>query len=64
MLLEQVRAQEMFFASKRIAEFRHRKTKDSKMLINHLKVSIDDSLPYDSHVSISFSKLAWTFDIC
>ena len=37
-LLEQVRAQEMLFASKRIAEFRDRKTKDSKMLINHLKV--------------------------
>lgn len=33
----QVRAQEMLFASKRIAEFRDRKTKDSKMLINHLK---------------------------
>ncbi|KAG0604760.1 hypothetical protein M758_9G005700 [Ceratodon purpureus] len=33
----QVRAQEMLFASKRIAEFRDRKTKDSKILINHLK---------------------------
>lgn len=30
----------MLFASQRIAEFRERKTKDSKMLINHLKVNL------------------------
>lgn len=30
----------MLFASQRIAEFRDRKTKDSKMLINHLKVNL------------------------
>jgi len=53
----------MLFASQRIAEFRDRKTKDSRVLINHLKVSCFGMLvSHRASASISFSILALIFN--
>lgn len=43
----------MLFASQRIAEFRDRKTKDSKMLINHLKVG-SNIAPLSQYLLITY----------
>ena len=48
----QVRAQEMLFASRQVEEFRDRKVKGNKKLLNHLKVTKGKSQPLVGYVRL------------
>lgn len=57
----QVRAQEMLFASQRVEEFRDRKVKGNKKLLNHLKVTRGKFQPLVGHVRLvcNFRSFIW-----